>query len=84
MQIAHQALQALLQHMGVDLRRGNIGMAEQRLHHAQIGAVVQQVAGEGVAQHVRAHLRRRAARRCRERLELAGEMLARQMAALAE
>ena len=54
MQVAHQALQALLDHMGIDLRGRNIGVAEQRLHDAQIRAVVQQVAGKGVAQHVRA------------------------------
>ena len=42
-------LQPLLQDVGVDLGGGDVGMAEQLLHDAQIGAVLQQVAGEGVA-----------------------------------
>ena len=54
MQVAHQAFQALFQHMGIDLGRRNVGVAEQGLHDTQIGAIVQKVAGEGVAQHVRA------------------------------
>ena len=33
-------------------------MAEQGLHHAQVGAVLQEMTGEGVAQDVRADLRR--------------------------
>ena len=41
MQVAHQALEPLLDHMGVDLRGRDVGMAQQRLHDAQIGAVVQ-------------------------------------------
>ncbi len=48
-----QALQTLGQHVGVDLRRCDIGMAEQRLQGAQIGAARQHVAGEGMPQHVR-------------------------------
>jgi len=40
--------------VGVDLRGSDVGMAEKRLHDAEIGAVVQEVAGEGVAEHVRA------------------------------
>jgi len=31
-------------------------MAKQRLHHAQIRAVVQEMTGESMAQHVRAYL----------------------------
>ena len=53
-QIAHQAFQALLQHVSINLRGRNIGVAEQRLHHAQVGAVVEKMAGKSVAQHVRA------------------------------
>ena len=33
-------------------------MAEQVLDHAQIGAVLQEMAGEGVSQHMRAYPRR--------------------------
>ena len=43
MQVADQAFQALLQNVGIDLGRGDVGVAEQRLHHPQIGAVVKQV-----------------------------------------
>ena len=82
MQIAHEAFQPLLQHMGIDLRGRDIGVAEKRLHHAQIGAIVQEVAGEGMAQHVRAQLRRAQAAAPRQRLEFAGEMLAGEMAAV--
>jgi hypothetical protein len=39
--------------MGVDLRGGQVAVAQQHLHHAQVGAVVEQVRGEGVAQGVR-------------------------------
>jgi hypothetical protein len=48
-----QLLEPLAGDMGVDLRRRDVGVAEQQLHHAQVGAVVQQVGGEGMAQHVR-------------------------------
>ena len=40
--------------MGVDLGGGDVGMAEQHLHRAQIGAAFEQMGGEGVAQDVRA------------------------------
>ena len=40
--------------MGIDLRGGDVGMAEQRLEHAEVGAARQQMRGKGVAQHVRA------------------------------
>jgi hypothetical protein len=38
------------QHMGVDHRRADIGMAEQFLHGADVVARLQQVGGEGMAQ----------------------------------
>ena len=59
-------------------------MAEQRLHDAQVGAVVQQMAGKGVAQHVRRDQPRREARCRRQFLQIARKMLPRQMAALTE
>jgi hypothetical protein len=46
----HQVPQPRVEDMGVDLGRGDIGMAQQRLDRAQIGAVLQQMRGEGVAQ----------------------------------
>ena len=39
--------------MGIDLGRGNIGMTQQFLDASQIGTVIQEVGGEGVAQHMR-------------------------------
>jgi hypothetical protein len=55
MQVSDQALEAFLQHMGIDLCCGNVGVAEQGLNHPQVGAIVQQVTGERVPQYVRAH-----------------------------
>ena len=40
--------------MRIDLRRRDVGMAEQRLQHAQVRSAREQVRGKGVAQHVRA------------------------------
>ena len=48
-----QPLQPLGQHVGVDLRGRDVGVAEQQLQAAQVGAARQHVAGEGMAQHVR-------------------------------
>jgi len=45
--------QPVLVDMGVDLGRGDVGMAQHDLHGAQVGAVGQEVGGKGVAQHVR-------------------------------
>ncbi len=39
--------------MGIDLGRGDVGVAEQFLHGAQVAGRLQQMAGEGVPQHVR-------------------------------
>ena len=51
-------------------------MTEQRLHHAQVGAIVEKMTGKGMAQHVRAHLCRSQAGGGGEALEFAGEVLA--------
>ncbi len=83
-QVAHQAFQPILKDMRVDLRGRNVGMAEQGLHHAEVGAVLQEMAGKGVAQHVGADLGGLEPRGRGELLQFAGEMLAGQMAALAE
>ena len=48
-----QAAQPLLDDMGIDLRRGDIGMPEQLLHRAKIGAALKEMAGESVAKDVR-------------------------------
>ena len=39
--------------VGVDLRRGDVGVPEQELHHAQVGSAREQVGREAVPQHVR-------------------------------
>ncbi len=46
-------LQPIQRQVRVDLRGRNIGMAEDRLHRAQVGAVFHHVGGATVAQHVR-------------------------------
>ena len=83
MQVAHQALQPLVEDVRVDLRRRDIGMPQQFLHHAQIRAVLQEMAGEGVSQYMRADLGRRQPRLRGEGLEIAPEGLPGQMPALA-
>src|SRR5665213_1193894 len=58
MRLGDQAFQPLALHMGIDLRRRDVGVAEHLLNAAQIRAAVDQVAGEGVAQHMRRQFRR--------------------------
>ncbi len=50
--IAHHRLEPLVEHVGVDLRRCDVGVSEHLLHRAKIGAVREQVARERVAQYV--------------------------------
>jgi hypothetical protein len=45
--------QPLLDHMSVDLRCRDVGMAEKLLNGAQIGAALQQMTGKGMAKHMR-------------------------------
>src|SRR5204863_10113383 len=52
--------QALAADVGVDLRGSQVGVAEQLLHGPEVGAPVEQMGGEGVAQGVRMRRRRRA------------------------
>ena len=47
-----QLLQPFARHVGIDLRGGNVAVPEQHLHHAQVGAMVQQMGGEGVVKLV--------------------------------
>ena len=54
MEVADHPLQALVEDVGVDLGRGDVGVPEEFLHDAQVRAVLQEVTGEGVAQDVRA------------------------------
>ena len=48
-----ERLQPFLQDMRIDLRRRNVSMPEQLLHRSEIGAAIEQMAGEGMPQHVR-------------------------------
>ena len=48
-----QLLQPLARHVRVDLRGRDVRVPSSSLHHAQVGAVVQQMRGESVAQRVR-------------------------------
>src|SRR5690606_6883988 len=47
--------QVLVVQVGVDLGGGDVGVAEQFLHAAQVARGLEHVAGEGVAQQVRMH-----------------------------
>ena len=76
MKIAHQSFQTFIRKMRINLCCANISMAEQLLNSSQIGATIQQMAGEGVTQDVRADLRRPEAGRGGERLQFTGEVLA--------
>jgi hypothetical protein len=46
-------LQSLQRDMSVDLCGGDVRMAQQQLHHAQISAVVDEMGGKGVPQRMR-------------------------------
>ena len=50
-------LQALTCDMRINLRRGDVGMTEQQLHHTQIGTVVDQVCGKRMPEGVRRNRR---------------------------
>src|ERR1700761_122611 len=75
-EIADETLQALFEHMGIDLGGRDVGVTEQGLDDAQIGAVVEEMAGEGMPQDMRAHLLGPEPDGAGQGLELAGEMLA--------
>ena len=53
MMLLVQLLEPFAGDMGINLGGRNVGMAQQELHYAQIRAVVEQVRGEGMAQHMR-------------------------------
>src|SRR2546423_14152333 len=50
-------LQASARDVRVDLRRGDVGVAEHHLHGAQIGAMFEQMRGKRMPQHVRRDVR---------------------------
>ena len=45
-----QLFESLAGHMGIDLSSRYVCMAEQHLHDSQIGAVIDQMRGKGMAQ----------------------------------
>ena len=47
-----EASQPLLVDVGVDLGGRDVGVAEHRLDRAEVGAVLEQVGGEAVPQHM--------------------------------
>jgi len=52
---ASDAQTRFFHHVGVYLSGGDVGMAEQILHGADVGSGVEQVGGKAVAQGVRSH-----------------------------
>ena len=44
-----QFLQALLCHVGIDLRRGQVTVSQQHLHHAKISTMIHQMRCKGMA-----------------------------------
>ncbi len=64
--------------MRVDRRRRDVGVSEQQLHDAQVGAVIEQMRRERVPQHVRRQCGRRDARANRVALDQRPECLARE------
>ena len=73
--------QALLDDMGVNLRGRDVGVAEKLLHRTQIGAPLQEMAGESVTEYMRRDAGGLDAGGKRERLQLLTETLARQVLA---
>src|SRR5688500_17448856 len=80
--VVDEPYQPFLKHVGVDLGRRYVGMAEQLLDRSEIGAVLQQMAGKGMAQHVRRDLCRGNAGTRGQRLQIPCKNLTRQVAAL--
>ena len=65
--------------MGIDLGRREIGMAEQGLDHPQVGPMRQQMRGEGMAQDMRRDKGRRNPRQHRHILDQTVKILPGQM-----
>jgi hypothetical protein len=53
MKLLMNLAQAIPGDMSVNLSRADVGVAEQFLDHAQVGAVFEQMGGEAVPQHMR-------------------------------
>jgi hypothetical protein len=75
-----QLLEPFVEHVSVDLGGGDIGVSEQFLDSAQIGATGQQMACKGMAQHMGRDLRNGDAGAPGNLLELPGKDLPGEMA----
>lgn len=53
MMFSMELFQPLARNVGIDLRGRNVGVAQQHLYDAQIGAMVEKMRSERVAQHMR-------------------------------
>ena len=56
MKLSMDSFQALLIDMGINLRRGDIGVTEHFLDDAQVGAVAQQMRRKTVPQQMRVNI----------------------------
>ena len=56
-------VQMLVGNVGIDLGSGDVGVAKERLHRAQVGAVFQKVGRKRVADDVRRDFARNASER---------------------
>ena len=65
----HEGTQTAFRHVRVDLRGGDVGVSQQSLHRAQIGAAFDEMGRKSVPQDVRAHARRVHAGLRRRRLQ---------------
>ena len=79
MPLGDQLAEPILGDMGIDLGGGDVGMAQHLLDAAEIGAVVDQVGGEGVPEHVGGQPLGIQTRLDREILESLGEAMAGQV-----
>ena len=53
MMLCDQILQALLRHVRINLGRGQVTMAQHHLYRAQVGPIIHQMSGKGMAKRVR-------------------------------
>ena len=77
MLILYYGLQATGEDMGIDLGCGQRGMAEQGLHYPQVCTIIEQMAGKGMAQHMRTYGTGRDPRFYGQRFEVFSGTLAR-------
>jgi hypothetical protein len=80
MMLGYEPFQAFFEYVRVDLSGRDVGMSEQALHRSEVGAPVQQMAGEGVPEHMRRDALGIEPGPDRAFLEVLGEPLPREMA----